>query len=122
MPGVKTSRDSFVVDIDPDKLKTRIQAYFDSGEIQRAGPDEVGFVWTRVRGCPMQFAFRPYDTRWLYWEANGGLLDRPCPECRLHIFKNSLDTRPAQVGLVQRIPKCTIVMGQLYGGGHVTVN
>ena len=83
-PGVKTSRDSFVVDIDPDKLKTRIQEYFDSGEIQRAGPDKVGFV---------QFAFRPYDTRWLYWEANGGLLDRPRPECRLH--------------------KCTIVMVQL---------
>ena len=100
-------------DIDPDKLKTRIQAFFDSGEIQRAGPDKVGFV---------QFAFRPYDTPWLYWEANGGLLDRPRPECRLHIFKKFLDTRPAQAGLVQRIPKCTIVMGQLYGDGHVTVN
>ena len=61
-PGIKTSRDSLVVDIDLDKLKARIQAYFDSGEVQRDGPDEAGFV---------QFAYRPYDTRWLYWESNG---------------------------------------------------
>ena len=32
-PGVKTSRDSFVVDIDLDKLKARIQSYFDSDEV-----------------------------------------------------------------------------------------
>ena len=39
-PGVKTSRDSFVVDIDLDKLKARIQGYFDSGEVQRDGPEK----------------------------------------------------------------------------------
>ena len=31
-PGVKTSRDSFLVDIDPDRLKTRVADYFD-GEL-----------------------------------------------------------------------------------------
>ncbi len=76
-PGVKTSRDSFVVDIDLDKLKTKIQAYFDSGEAQRAGPDESGFV---------RYAYRPFDTRWLYWESSGGLLDRPRPDYKLHLF------------------------------------
>ena len=76
-PGVKTSRDSFVVDIDLDKLKARIQAYFDSGEVQRVGPDKAGFV---------QFAYRPYDTRWLYWEGNTQLLDRSRPEYRPHVF------------------------------------
>ena len=80
-PGVKTSRDSFVVDIDLHKLKARIQAYFDSGEAQRAGPDEAGFV---------RFAYRPYDTRWLYWEANSGLLDRPRTEYKPHIFEGNL--------------------------------
>ena len=80
-PGVKTSRDSFVVDIDLDKLKARIQAYFDSGEAQRAGPDKAGFV---------RFAYRPYDTRWLYWEANSGLLDRPRTEYKPHIFEGNL--------------------------------
>ena len=80
-PGVKTSHDSFVVDIDLHKLKARIQAYFDSGEAQRAGPDEAGFV---------RFAYRPYDTRWLYWEANSGLLDRPRTEYKPHIFEGNL--------------------------------
>ena len=80
-PGVKTSRDSFVVDIDLDKLKARIQAHFDSGEVQRDGPDETGFV---------QFTYRPYDTRWLYWESNGGLLDRPRPDYKQHLFEGNL--------------------------------
>ena len=80
-PGVKTSRDSFVVDIDLHKLKARIQAYFDSGEVHRSGPDEASFV---------RFAYRPYDTRWLYWEANSGLLDRPRTEYKPHIFEGNL--------------------------------
>ena len=80
-PGVKTSRDSFLVDIDLDKLKTRVQAYFDSGEVQRAGPDEAGFV---------RYAYRPFDNRWLYWEANGGLLDRPRPDYKLHLFNENV--------------------------------
>ena len=76
-PGVKTSRDSLLVDTDLDKLKTRVQKYFDSGEIQRAGPDSSGFV---------RYAYRPFDTRWLYWEGDGGLLDRPRPEYEPHAF------------------------------------
>ena len=80
-PGVKTSRDSFVVDIDLDRLKARIQAYFDSGEIQRTGPDMAGFV---------QHAYRPFDTRWLYWEADSELLDRPRPDYKPHIFVGNL--------------------------------
>ena len=80
-PGVKTSRDSFLVDIDLDKLRTRVQAYFDSGEVQRAGPDEAGFV---------RYTYRPFDNRWLYWEANGGLLDRPRPDYKLHLFNENV--------------------------------
>ena len=86
-PRVKTSRDSFVVDIDQDKLKARIQEYFDSGEVRRGGPDEAGFV---------RHAYRPFDTRWLYWESNGGLLDRPRPEYRPHIFNGNLWLSSAQ--------------------------
>ena len=80
-PGVKTSRDSFVVDIDLDKLKARIEAYFDSGEVQRTGPDMAGFV---------RYAYRPFDRRWLYWEAHGGLLDRPRPDFKQHVFNGNL--------------------------------
>ena len=39
--------------------------------LQRGGPTEGGFV---------RFAYRPFDTRWLYWEADSQLLDRPRPE------------------------------------------
>ena len=80
-PGVKTSRDSFLVDIDSDKLKTRVQAYFDSGDVQRTGPAEAGFI---------RYAYRPFDIRWLYWEANGGLLDRPRPDYKQHVFEGNL--------------------------------
>ena len=80
-PGVKTSRDSFVVDIDPDRLKARIQSYFDSDEVQRTGPDEAGFV---------RYAYRPFDTRWLYWEEDSVLLDRPRPDYKPHILDGNL--------------------------------
>ena len=86
-PGVNTSRDSFVVDIDLDRLKARIRTYFDSDEVQRTGPDEAGFV---------RYAYRPFDTRWLYWESNSGLLDRPRPEYKPHIFDGNLWLSSAQ--------------------------
>ena len=80
-PGVKTSRDSFLVDIDLDKLKTRVQTYFDSGDVQRTGPADAGFI---------RYAYRPFDIRQLYWEANGGLLDRPRPDYKPHVFSENL--------------------------------
>ncbi len=94
-PGVKTSRDGFLVDVDLDRLKTRIADYFDpslsheeiarrypsvmkttrkfsarsvrEALLRRGGPTETGFI---------RFAYRPFDNRWLYWEAETELLDR----------------------------------------------
>ncbi len=76
-PGVKTSRDRFLVDMDLDKLKARMKGYFDSATSTRPGPDEAGFI---------RYAYRPFDTRWLYWEANDKLLDRPRPDYKTHVF------------------------------------
>ena len=76
-PGVKTSRDKFLVDIDLDKLKARVKDYFDSTRSAGPGLDEAGFI---------RYAYRPFDTRWLYWEANGELLDRPRPDYKKHTF------------------------------------
>ena len=45
------------------------------------GPDETSFV---------RFAYRPFDTRWVYWEGRDGLLDRPRPEYRHHVFDENL--------------------------------
>ena len=80
-PGVKTSRDRFLVDMDLDKLKARVKDYFDSPTSTRPGPDEAGFI---------RYAYRPFDTRWLYWEANGKLLDRPRPDYKTHVFDGNL--------------------------------
>ena len=104
-PGVKTSRDGFLVDTDLERLKTRIADYFDpaigheeiarryptamqtTGRfdapavretlLARGGPNEDGF---------MRFAYRPLDHRWLYWEADTKLLDERRANYRPHVF------------------------------------
>ncbi len=108
-PGVKTSRDGFLVDVDLDQLRARAGDYFDAGLsheeiarrypaamkstarfdaravrdalLKRGGPDEAGFI---------RFAYRPFDNRWLYWEKDGALLDRPRPDYRPHVFEGNL--------------------------------
>ena len=107
-PGVKTSRDGFLVDTDLDRLRARVGDYFDTAlsheEIGRrypkvmkstagfdapavrdallklGGPDEAGFI---------RFAYRPFDNRWLYWEKDG-LLDRPRADYRPHVFDGNM--------------------------------
>ena len=114
-PGVKTSRDSFLVDTDLDRLKTRIVDYFDpalsheeiarrypaamkatamfnapavrEALLARGGPNEEGFV---------RFAYRPFDNRWLYWEADSKLLDRPRAAYQPHVFEGNLWLSAAQ--------------------------
>ena len=114
-PGVKTSRDSFLVDTGLDRLRARLAAYFDPelsheeiahrypGVMQstarfdarkvraellaRGGPNETGFV---------RFAYRPFDTRWLYWEADTKLLDEKRPDYKPHVFEGNLWLSNAQ--------------------------
>ena len=108
-PGVKTSRDGFLVDIDLDRLKARIRDYFDpalgdediarrypavmkttarfdaravrEALLKRGGPDEAGFI---------RFAYRPFDNRWLYWEKDTKLLDEKRADYRPHVFEGNL--------------------------------
>ena len=108
-PGVKTSRDGFLVDVDLERLKARIAEYFDASIshetiarrypvimktaagfqshvirdalLKRGGPNEAGFI---------PFAYRPFDHRWLYWEADSGLLDRSRLDYRSHVFQGNL--------------------------------
>ena len=114
-PGVKTSRDGFLVDTDLDRLKTRVAEYFDAGlnheEIARRYPsvmkstalfdapgvrdkllargrsDEAGFI---------RFAYRPFDIRWLYWVAETNLLDRKRADYRPHVFEGNIWLSAAQ--------------------------
>ena len=108
-PGVKTSRDGFLVDVDLARLKQRVADYFNAGlnheEISRRYPaamkSTAQFDARAVRdallkrGGPagdgfVRYAYRPFDIRWLYWEADGPLLDRPRAEYKLHVFEGNL--------------------------------
>ena len=113
--GVLTNRDAFLVDTDLDLLKSRIADYFDlslSHEeiarrypaamrntarcnaraarevlLARGGPDETGFV---------PFTYRPFDNRWLYWEADTKLLDEKRADYRPHVFEGNFWLSGAQ--------------------------
>ena len=114
-PGVKTSRNGFLIDIDIDPLKARIADYFNADlrheEIARRHPaimkESAQFDPNAVRdqllarGGPSQAGFirhtyRPFDNRWLYWEADSKLLDRPRPQYKPHIFEGNLWLSAAQ--------------------------
>ena len=49
--------------------------------LARGGVDETEFI---------RYAYRPFDTRWLYWEADSGLLDRPRPDYKPHVVQGNL--------------------------------
>lgn len=103
-PGVKTSRDDVVVDIDRERLVQRMQQYFDSAvsheEMCRLAPGamtstaqfkaEVVRDYLRKRGFLPQnivrYCYRPFDVRWLYWEPETDLLDRNRAEYFPHVF------------------------------------
>ena len=116
-PGVKTDRDGFLVDIDIDRLKARVDEYFNDTfsheHIERRYPvamrntssvplDARAVRNERLaRGTPEESAFlrcayRPFDNRWLYWEADSGLLARPRPDYRPHVFAGNLWLSAAQ--------------------------
>ena len=108
-PGVKTSRDGFLVDVDLDRLQRRVADYFNGALghdeiarrypgvmkssarfnaravrdalLKRGGPAEDGFV---------RHAYRPFDNRWLYWEGQTKLLDEKRTYYKPHVFEGNL--------------------------------
>ncbi len=107
-PGVKTSRDDAVVDIDREMLVDRMKAYFDprvsSQEMARIAPrameDAAGFSARQTRQYLLKrgfepehivrFSYRPFDLRWLYWEPETKLLDRNRAEYFPHVFEGNV--------------------------------
>ena len=107
--GVNTNRDAFVVDVDLTSLKSRIADYFNpelsheeiakvhptamqtrarynprvvrDALLARGGPNEDGFI---------RYAYRPFDIRWLYWEADTKLLNEKRPDYRPHVFDGNI--------------------------------
>jgi hypothetical protein len=104
-PGVKTSRDPLVVDIDRDRLEERMRNYLDASisndEMARLAPlamatTEAAGLRTRllerqaVASRIVRYAYRPFDLRWLYWEAEPGLLDRNRADYMEHVQPSNL--------------------------------
>ena len=111
-PGVQSKRDVFLIEIELNKLKARVGEYFDASasnnEVATRYPSAMksssGFVVSDAqkvrnsllaRGGPIEDnfvrnAYRPFDTRWLYWEAGHGLLGRPVPDYKPHVFEGNL--------------------------------
>lgn len=107
-PGVKTSRDELVVDIDRGRLVERMKSYFDrevsNEEMGRICPCAVtdaarfqanatrerlirrGFLEKNV----VRYCYRPFDVRWLYWEPETKLLDEKRSEYFPHVFDANL--------------------------------
>ncbi len=73
-PGVKTSRDDLLIDIDKVNLESRVKSHLDSLDEDY----ETGVVF--------RYCYRPFDVRWIYWRADIRLLDRPRPELQAQIF------------------------------------
>lgn len=113
-PGIQTSRDEFLVDIDRAALEARIVAYFDRGlsheEIARRWPsvmEERGRYKARetrdylvrrgrTKGRIVRYAYRPFDVRWLYWEPETDLLDRERSEYFPQVFEGNVAVAAAQ--------------------------
>ena len=113
--GILTNRDTFLVDIDPGSLKARIADYFNPNLtheevarrypramrrtarfnahgvrdtlLKRGGPEEPAFV---------QLTYRPFDTRWLYWERDTKLVEERRAEYRPQVFEGNLWLSAAQ--------------------------
>ena len=108
--GAKTNRDSFLVDIDLKNLKYRIDDYlnfelshdeiaarypvimnsarhFDAKATREAllkrreTPVGTGFI---------EFVYRPFDTRWLYWEAETKLLNDKRANYKEHLSRGNV--------------------------------
>ncbi len=107
--GVSTGRDSFLVDIDIERLRRRISDYFDTNlsnnEIAKRYPVVMKtlthFDGNEVRDAAklgggsaesgfIRYSYRPFDNRWLYWEQDYDLLHRPRPEYKPHVFAGNI--------------------------------
>jgi predicted helicase len=107
-PGVKTSRDDFLVDMEKDALVERLAKYFDPAlsheEMKRMTPgvmdNSARFKAVAVREQLRQrgflnenvvrYCYRPFDVRWLYWEPRTKLLDEKRAEYFPHVFPGNI--------------------------------
>jgi len=105
--GVQTKQDDLVVDIDRARLVLRMEQYFDPEVSQ----EEVGYIspcsmqstarfdakyvrgYLQKRGFLPQYVrryyYRPFDTRWIYWEPETRLLGEKSPQYFSQVFESN---------------------------------
>ena len=132
-PGVQTKRDSFLIDVDLDRLRERIADYFDPDmsheELARRYPvamkSSSGFAVHDARlvrnamfarGGPnetgfVRFTYRSFDERWLYWDAGRGLLGRPSPDYWPQSFEGNLFIEARERDTKEDFSRGTLVRG-----------
>lgn len=136
-PGVKTSRDDVVVDIDRERLIQRMQQYFDLGishaEMRRIAPGamestarfdaEAVRSFLRQRSFKLEsivrYCYRPFDLRWLYWESETKLLDERRVEYFPHVFEGNVWIEARQKQTMERFDRGYIVrvLADNFGNG-----
>lgn len=97
-PGIKTSRDAVLVDIDRTRLEARMLRYFDPSLDDATVATETPALMTDASrfdakatrkqlvlrgmgsGHLVRFAYRPFDVRWLFWHEETKLLDEKRPD------------------------------------------
>jgi hypothetical protein len=107
-PGIQSSRDEIVVDIERDQLTARLHKYFDplvSNEqlgqiVPTALKDTARFEAIKTRAYLVRRGFipdniiphlyRPFDLRWLYWEPETKLLDEKRAEYVPHVVEGNV--------------------------------
>ncbi|MDS4030527.1 MAG: type ISP restriction/modification enzyme [Candidatus Contendobacter sp.] len=113
-PGVQTSRDDALVDIDRTALEQRMRQYFNPNvsdeEMRRIAPnlmqDTARFDYKQTRAILqkrgflpkniLRHAYRPFDMRWLYWEPETKLLDEKRGEYFPQVIKENIWIAVAQ--------------------------
>ena len=136
-PGVKTSRDDVVVDIDKERLVERMKRYFDpevsDAEIKAVMPaamaDAARFDARQTRRILLQrgfrpeqivrYCYRPFDERWLYWESTTKLLDEKRAEYFPHAFDGNLWIEARQKQPMERFDRGYVVrvLADNFGNG-----
>ena len=136
-PGVKTSRDDVVVDVDKERLVSRMKQYFDpeleDSEIRAIMPTAMtstaGFDAKKTRRYLVQrgfkpenivrYCYRPFDNRWLYWEPETKLLDRKREEYFPQVFEGNIWIEARQRQPMERFDRgyVVIVMADNFGNG-----
>jgi hypothetical protein len=136
-PGVKTSRDDVVVDIDRERLIKRMEQYFDlqisHEEMRHISPGAMtstarfkaeavrdqlrkrGFLPKNI----VPYCYRPFDVRWLYWEPETKLLDEKRSEYFPHVFAANLWIEARQKQPMERFDRgyFTRILADNFGNG-----